>query len=410
MKLFPNLGGEEGSRWREMASQPRVAQMARLWRCLFREGSGWTGLAPIPEAPTGDWPTDLGPPPSEPAFAWLDALGETVPWLATAESREGMEDPASAAAPSVEAVARTHDKAFAASFAEREGYTPRPLRGLVEAYAPSELADPEPWIARLRTSLSTWPAWTGGRFILKPRFGSSARGRVAGRADALDPEVLGGALPRLVAQGGAVLEPWLERREDLATCLRIAPDGAVEVVGSLRSMTSGSGALQGHRGGVDSRGRIFSESDFEEPCREAAAALAHAAAEAGLRGPCGVDALVFEWTDADDAPEPPRQRRTLRPVVELNARFTAGLVSLGLVRRALPAVRGRIGLEPGVRRAFLLGLQPPPGGGADPWADALARAGEGAALVRLGAAAGAPEAGLLFAASSERLDEVLAGG
>jgi hypothetical protein len=342
-------------------------------------------------------------------FPWLDELGEVVPWLATEESQALVEGDRPPAAPAPTAVRRTHDKAFAGAFADGEGYTPAALRGLVRAFDPSELADADAWIAGVERHLAAWPPWTGGRFTLKPRFGSSGRGRVAGRAGALDRGALRAALPRLARLGGVVLEPWLDRREDLATCLRIAADGAIAVVGSLRPWTSASGGLLGHRGGVDSRGRVFSESGFEEPTREAAAHLARAAADAGLRGPCGVDALVFALPDDDAGSEDPSgERLVLRPIVELNARFTAGLVTIGLIRRALPTVRRAIGLEPGRRRAFLLGLVPPPRPASDPWAAALERAGEGAVLLRLGGPPGAAEAALLFAESGEQIDAVLA--
>jgi hypothetical protein len=400
LKLFPNLGGEEGPRWREATSQPAVRQMARLWRCLFPDACAWTGVGAA-DAPPSDWPEALGPPAETPVFEWIAGLGGVVPWLATDEA-ERLGGPA--AAP----VARTHDKAFAQRFADREGFTPPALRGLGRVFDADAVAAGSGWIDQVRAALADWPTWTGGRFALKPRLGSSGRGRVAGEASTLDAAALEGAAPRLARQGGALLEPWLDRRQDLATCLHIAPDRTLSVLGSLRPWLTAAGSPLGHRGGVDSRGRVFSESAFEEEAREAAAALATEAAREGLRGPCGVDALVFALPEPEGGARP-----CLRPIVELNARFTAGLVTIGLVRRALPLVRRAIALEPGVRRAFLLGLRPPSGPAADEppttdaWDAALQRAGDGAALLRLGGPRGADDAALLFASSDQAIDAAL---
>jgi hypothetical protein len=44
----------------------------------------------------------------------------------------------------------------------------------------------------------------------------------------------------------------------------------------------------------------------------------------------------------------------MRGAVEFNARPTMGLVTIGLVRRALPHVREALELSPGDRRGFLL--------------------------------------------------------
>ena len=100
-------------------------------------------------------------------------------------------------------------------------------------------------------------------------------------------------------------------------------------------------------------------------------------------------------------------RSMLRPVVELNARFTMGLVAIGLVRRALDVVRGPLGLTPGVRRAFVFALEAPSLRGG--WSSAAERVGEGSLLVPLsgngqdGATLGGGPA-LLFAPAAEQLD------
>ena len=99
-------------------------------------------------------------------------------------------------------------------------------------------------------------------------------------------------------------------------------------------------------------------------------------------------------------------RVELRPVVEFNARFTLGIIAIGLLRRALPRVRQGLALEPGGLRAFLFRLDAPPGG----WPDSTSA--QDALLVPLSAEIPAPparaEPGLLLADDREALDRVLA--
>ena len=158
-------------------------------------------------------------------------------------------------------------------------------------------------------------------------------------------------MPRLADRGGAIFEPWLERQTDLSVSFHLAEPptaSAPTLLGSLEMLVTASGLHRGHCGEVDSRGRVFSGHALDETLRADAAAVAGRAAEAGFWGPCGIDA--FTYLDSDRDPDRPR----LRGLVEFNARTTMGLVTIGLVRRALPRVRDALGLEPGNRRAFLL--------------------------------------------------------
>jgi hypothetical protein len=136
------------------------------------------------------------------------------------------------------------------------------------------------------------------------------------------------------------------------------------------------GSFRGHCGEVDARGRVYSGHPADEEVRTSAAWLAERARERGFFGPCGVDAFSYasgqQLPAGRSAPEsgderasqseerddraPPEAREPLRTGLEFNARPTMGLVTLGLVRRALPIVREAIGLAPDNRRAFLFSL------------------------------------------------------
>jgi hypothetical protein len=348
LALLPNLGGEEGPGWRALAYDPAVRAVAALWSLLFAPGAEL--LYPVSLRPA--WPAGLGPPPDGAAFAWLEACAGVVPWLPT---QDALGDRRLAGRAlygcSPELVLAVHDKGFAHAVAEKERLLPPPLRGLIEIFDPEQLRDADAAVARMEGILGEWPAWARRAFVLKPRLASSARGRVAGSDGCVDTPPLRGALPRLASRGGALLEPWLERLSDLSVQLHVDPSSGVTVLASLEQEMTPSGRLLGHRGEIDSRGRIFSGHAVEETLRESAAQVAVAAAARGFQGPCGVDAFVFRGPDGE---------AVLRPVVELNARFTTGTVTAGLIRRALDRVKRELGLTPGERVRFRLRLDDDP--------------------------------------------------
>jgi len=332
-----NVGAEESP---ELLEPPKLAaaeRVAALWQRLLAGSGAW------------DWLPD----PSVSA-AWLNT--RAVERAAEQDGRPLFGAPA-------RVVEQVHDKAFAHDTASREGLIPAVLSDCITVLDPHTLRDAATGGDALTAALSGWPDWALARFTLKPRYGSSGRGRVAGADGAIDRPQREGALPRLAARGGAIAEPWLERSEDLSVQLLVEPGGGIRLLGSLALRVDGSGLYRGHAGQIDARGRVGSGSRYDEPVREAAASIARAAAEAGYVGPCGVDAFVFRDPDGVE---------TLRPVVELNARFTLGTLVLAEIRRALPDVRETVGLAPGELRGFRFQLEDAPPRPDDPLRIALA--------------------------------------
>ncbi len=82
---------------------------------------------------------------------------------------------------------------------------------------------------------------------------------------------------------------------------------------------------------------------------------AHAAA-AGSHGPCGLDAFAFR--------SPEDGSRSFRPLVEFNARFTAGTVALGHIARHLGRVKTALGLSSDEICYFYIGSGAGAGSGA----------------------------------------------
>jgi hypothetical protein len=424
--LLPNLGAEEGDDWSPYQRQPAVRVAAHLWCLLFgRDAKLWrpskeretdprpeSSVAPGWSALTREecWPDSLGPAPSVPAFQWLaEAPAYPTAWFNTPGLTNTAQDhfsaPLSGASP--ECVGRVHDKAFAIQAANRLGLTPRALEPLVEVLEPSSFKDPDALIRHLDQRLRAWPAWTGHNFTLKPRLGSSGRGRVGGR-NRVDTPAVRGALPRLVKRGGAIFEPWLDRVGDYSVSLHLpgpdALDSRPTILGSLEIWNSPSGVYKGHCGEFDSRGRVFSGDSQDETFRADAAGIAAIAAEKGFSGPCGLDGMRYRQGNPGDDDEVLR----LRSVVEFNARPTMGLVTIGLVRRALPLVREGLELSPGDRCGFALGYRDP---GDREWIQRIrARLDGSASILDLGAGleATAPSPVLIFAPSLQEIRAIRA--
>jgi hypothetical protein len=406
--LIPNIGAEEGAGWGEPAYRPlgeaakesqparEIAQRVatRLWQSLFASGSRCLGES----EPVGDafWPKGLGVRSPQAAFSQLDLHDCAVAWLNTPAARQfARESECQLFGADPEVVRTVHDKAFALRVAVEQRILPACLAPCIAVLESDTLRDPDVAIREIESNLAQWPDWTAGRFTLKPRFGTSGRGRVAGNAERV-AEARGG-FSRLAESGGAILEPWLKRTCDSSAQLWIGSDRQIVLLGTTELLVEGSGLYRGHRGFVDSRGRMTSGNRYDEALREAAVAVAQAAAAAGYHGPCGVDAFAFEL-------EPGRVE--LRPIVEFNARFTLGIIAIGLVRRALAEIRRELSLEPGGLLPFEFRLDAPHGGWPRP-----ADAGD-ALMISLsaenpGAAVGA-EPGILLAQSREALDAVLA--
>jgi hypothetical protein len=403
--LYSNLGAEELPGKDGIVLSQSAAATLRLWRLLFPSSAKF--ISPTDREDANDlmarlnqpwWPQGLGPPAKTPIFPWLEKVTGTVPWISTSRleiqprfERQRIE----AAAPGV--VARVHDKAFAVRIAGELGLVPPDLTNLFLILSPDELSRPEEAIRQMEEAMSRWPEWVGRNFTLKPRLGTSGRGRVPGVNGKPDSPAVRGALRRLARRGGAILEPWFDRSIDLSTQLHVLPDQGITLLGTLEQIVARSGVYLGHRAEFDSRGRVFSGTPHDEALKEAGVLVAGEAQKLGFHGPCGVDAFALAERDGEEI-------GLLRPVVEMNARYTLGTIVIGLLRRALPSLRESLDLGPGSRRAFFFGLGAPEEG----WEATRASAGKDAILLMLGHPDDEVQPAFIFAETRDQLDTAVA--
>ena len=177
--------------------------------------------------------------------------------------------------------------------------------------------------------------------VIKAALGSAGRGMT--RVLSEDDLPLAGAwLARTLArQGAVVIEPWLERILDLSVQIAIAADGAVRVDGVTRFETDLRGQYLGtllgnplHGLDEDLRMAIIGPGRgwrMFEHLGEAARFVGSALYRLGHQGPAGMDALVYR--------DPVGVR--LKPIVEVNPRYTMGHLALRLGRHMGSGWSGR---------------------------------------------------------------------
>ncbi len=139
-----------------------------------------------------------------------------------------------------------------------------------------------------------------------------------------------------------VIEPWLERSVDFSVQLEMGADG-LQLVGYTGLQTDAKGQFVANTA-APQHGRslpaavlaCFRDTPGAPAALHALFAdllrrLAEELTAAGHRGPVGVDACVYRDRDG---------RARLKPIVEINPRYTMGRLTLELMKRTAPGAHG----------------------------------------------------------------------
>ncbi|HQR37865.1 MAG TPA: hypothetical protein PLF26_05635 [Blastocatellia bacterium] len=156
------------------------------------------------------------------------------------------------------------------------------------------------------------------KWVVKGPFGFNARERVLGRGPAIDEPSARWATRRFARGQSLVFEPWLDVSRELGVQLDIGRDKSVNIIGISTMRTNGAGVTTGFVIGepVDGRTRAILE--------DVARSVGERLAAEGYFGPANVDALEHS--------------NGLRPLLEINARHSMGLVALAAERELRPRV------------------------------------------------------------------------
>ncbi len=161
----------------------------------------------------------------------------------------------------------------------------------------------------------------GGRergWMLKANFGMSGREAVRGRGVTLDEKTRNWARRRLAGVEPIVFEPCVERIAEAGIQIEIPRDDPPHLVGVTPLLVDRNGVYRGSRFGCPA-----SEIEVWQPAIETGLRAAQVARRAGYFGPLGIDAMRYRDENG---------HLRLRPMQDLNARYTMGRLALGFTR------------------------------------------------------------------------------
>ena len=170
----------------------------------------------------------------------------------------------------------------------------------------------------LEQALQALPDSDDSRWVLKANFSMSARERMCGRGSKLSEPIRGWAAKRLALGHPLFLEPWVERMSEAGIQLEIPSTGEPKLVGLTVLLNDTRGQYRGSRINVDD-----STLQQWQPAIDVAQRVARAVQQTGYTGPVGIDAM--QYRDAEG-------NMRLRPLQDLNARYTMGRLALGFQR------------------------------------------------------------------------------
>jgi hypothetical protein len=161
-------------------------------------------------------------------------------------------------------------------------------------------------------------------WLLKANFGMSGRETVRGRDTVLNGQTGSWTQKRLATIGPVIFEPIVERIAEAGIQFDIPQDGSPQLVGVTPLLVDRSGVYRGSQFGCPA-----CELDPWQPAVEVGMRVAATVQRLGYFGPLGIDAMRYR-DEAGDI--------RLRPLQDLNARYTMGRLALGFCR-VLPTGR-----------------------------------------------------------------------
>ncbi len=153
------------------------------------------------------------------------------------------------------------------------------------------------------------------RWVLKAEFSGAARERLLGRGPSLDASIRRWAEKRLRSGLTLFLEPWLDRIDEAGIQWTVPRVGPPVLEGVTPLLTDAAGCYRGSQFGINE-----SEAAVWSDAVNVGRRLALQVQQIGYFGPLGIDAMRYR-----DAGGQVR----LRPLQDVNARWTMGRLSLG---------------------------------------------------------------------------------
>jgi len=275
------------------------AELATSWLAIAEPGDWiWTPV-PLSEAFVRSL-RDAGLPEVQFVATW-DAIPAGVdcrPWGWTDGVRKLCRDCGwRATAPDAHAVCMVNGRQFAAQL-EQDWQVGLPGAG----------------IARTQSEFDSLVQSIPGRWVVKANQGMSGRERI-----------LGVGTPTLAQQnwvrrrlnwGPVIVEPWVERESEIGIQIEIPQSGAPELVGIVPMHVD----ARGQYSGSDFAPHASLDRSWWAPAAEVVLRAAARVQQAGYFGPLGVDAMRYRTGSGT---------LCIRPLQDINARWTMGRLALG---------------------------------------------------------------------------------
>ena len=152
--------------------------------------------------------------------------------------------------------------------------------------------------------------------IVKSNFGQAGRGRFRGSSA---QELIAWGTRILADQGGIVIEPPLEKVIEFGCQWIIFPDGSIQFLGATELLSNRNGSYLGTRvnGAERTSGRLRGIVEVQLQALERIR-------DCGYFGPVGIDAMVYRDETGTER---------VRPLQDINARWTMGRIALGWAAR-----------------------------------------------------------------------------
>ncbi|MCX6116491.1 MAG: hypothetical protein NT027_03035, partial [Proteobacteria bacterium] len=163
--------------------------------------------------------------------------------------------------------------------------------------------------------------------VFKAPFSASGRGMIRVLDESLSTKDIAWIQSVLNRHGHVIAEPWLDKMIDISTHIDIEADGTIKWMGTTRFWTDLRGQYRGHFIGrlFDDLGPQFlakwhEDLGWKSQLQSMIMDVGRHAYLAGYYGPLGVDSLIYM------SPEGPK----LRPLVEINPRWSMGRIAMAL--------------------------------------------------------------------------------
>lgn len=245
--------------------------------------------------------------------AAIDVRLEACPWGWTDDVRDlSGQHGWRVAAPPQEVIREANSRRFSVELERSLGV------GLDGAAVVRSVEDLLAAVARLPEGANRW--------VLKAEFGMSARERIFGEGRQPNAQVVNWLGSRLKDGSAAVLEPWVERIEEVSLQFTVPYSGVPLLEGVTPLLTDSAGRYLGNRFGSNVELELRWMRAVETGVR-----VARQLRRLGYFGPLGIDAMRYRDFDG---------RERIRSVQDVNARHSMGRLALGFRRVLEPGECG----------------------------------------------------------------------